>query len=104
MPKNNFCDVSFHCFSSTHTSSISCKEDCEYYSENGHEGEIAPNLEVCSKIRRLQRKLFSLFLKCWLISVYIGSSRYRGISKKVGPDIENLKTPKYHETGQIDFP
>ena len=37
----NLCDVSFHCFLSTHTSSISCKEDCEYYSENGHEGEIA---------------------------------------------------------------
>ena len=26
------------------------------------------------------------------------------VAKKVGPDIENLKTPKYHETGQIDFP
>ena len=47
---------------------------------------------------------FSLFLKCWLISVYIGFFRHRGVSKKVGPDIENLKTPKYHETGQIDFP
>ena len=26
------------------------------------------------------------------------------VAKKVGPDIENLKTPKYHETVQIDFP
>ena len=25
------------------------------------------------------------------------------VSKKVGPDIANLKTRKYHETGQNDF-
>ena len=26
------------------------------------------------------------------------------VSKKVGPDIANLKTLKCHETDQIDFP
>ena len=26
------------------------------------------------------------------------------VSKIVGPDITNLKAPKCHETGQIDFP
>ena len=44
-------------------------------SENRHAGEIA------------------------LVSLDIEASQ-----KKWDPDIENLKTPKYHETGQIDFP